>query len=608
MLDRVIYSAAQVHGLSLMQKHEFGAAAAALKAVLALPCIPTSSVLSLEPGLCNQCHAEDGATIPFPETSTVLGPCPIFSRWLPSGEGSEETVVLETRLLLAIALQRGDDPREGFLALRQLASQPSRLAPRSALHHEVFVRLAKLSLCLGKVDDLKIGLAACKQVLVPLVECDPWDAAQLYDLEAALHVASCQCADGARCACDSLEQARASTEAAISLCSKDIENKTGRKQQVSRELSLRQLHLRLGLVDVLAEEAAAVEVEERRERKQRHKSRRQDRAARCLDDLTKLAPQIPAHRHVLVGLCAPLDSGLHELRLDWDQVPAVLQPSSNEVGGLAHDPRRVERKRWQLESLFVAFSYVLARHRVGRGTGVDAAKGIAVQDLGSQLDQKRLDIVDFGAGSGNSVLAIAALCPGFHFTLVEAHGIPVAISKRRVADAGLQNVTVWHGDAANYPESFDVGLATHLCGEGTDLAQAKCIEHRAAFVLTPCCLGNIKHVIRGDFRNQGVPENIRSKPLDCDSQLQYPRSAWLRQEMGISEYLDLVRLCDCNSIGADCNPGAYENAAVTSKELLDADRLALAVEAGYETHCGKLWPEDASRKNDVLVGWPLDAR
>lgn len=54
---------------------------------------------------------------------------------------------------------------------------------------------------------------------------------------------------------------------------------------------------------------------------------------------------------------------------------------------------------------------------------------------------------------------------------------------------------------SDYKERFDIGLATHLCGEATDLAQAKCIENNATFILTPCCVGKIRHALAGNIGN-----------------------------------------------------------------------------------------------------------
>lgn len=58
-----------------------------------------------------------------------------------------------------------------------------------------------------------------------------------------------------------------------------------------------------------------------------------------------------------------------------------------------------------------------------------------------------------------------------------------------------------------------------------------------------------------------------------------------------------MRLSDYNSCNAT---GSY----VASKRVMDADRLGYATEAGYETAVTKLWPIEATPKNDMLIGCP----
>ena len=42
-------------------------------------------------------------------------------------------------------------------------------------------------------------------------------------------------------------------------------------------------------------------------------------------------------------------------------------------------------------------------------------------------------------------------------------------------------------------------MATHLCGGATDVAQQLCVERGAAFILTPCCVGKIKHLLSSNL-------------------------------------------------------------------------------------------------------------
>jgi hypothetical protein len=65
----------------------------------------------------------------------------------------------------------------------------------------------------------------------------------------------------------------------------------------------------------------------------------------------------------------------------------------------------------------------------------------------------------------------------------------VAILQQRATAAGLTNVSAHLGMVEQYTGPLDVALALHACGNATDhvlrLAQAR----RAAFIVSPCCVG-----------------------------------------------------------------------------------------------------------------------
>jgi methylase of polypeptide subunit release factors len=139
--------------------------------------------------------------------------------------------------------------------------------------------------------------------------------------------------------------------------------------------------------------------------------------------------------------------------VEWETVPDVLRPSTGGKGGLAHDKGRVTRKRWQLESL-----YVVVRRVVGRLKEVQwANRNACVADVGSGsqtggVGGRPLRVVDFGCGSGNSALVLAALLPECHFTLVDLKGGSIDIGRARMKQAGLSNVRWWTGDVKDYKE------------------------------------------------------------------------------------------------------------------------------------------------------------
>ena len=100
----------------------------------------------------------------------------------------------------------------------------------------------------------------------------------------------------------------------------------------------------------------------------------------------------------------------------------------------------------------------------------------------------------------------------------------------------------WCGDVDAYDDTFDIGLATHLCGEATDLAQMKCIQHRAIFILTPCCVGKIKHLLtenKHTSNNAVTSCPLVGTPLAGIPHLSYPRSVWLRGQVNMDSYLQV---------------------------------------------------------------------
>ena len=68
---------------------------------------------------------------------------------------------------------------------------------------------------------------------------------------------------------------------------------------------------------------------------------------------------------------------------------------------------RAKRKRWQVESFAVVLRELQREHERGGGGGNGGD------------DARRLKVVDFGAGSGNLTLPLAAAFPSMDFVAVE---------------------------------------------------------------------------------------------------------------------------------------------------------------------------------------------
>lgn len=51
--------------------------------------------------------------------------------------------------------------------------------------------------------------------------------------------------------------------------------------------------------------------------------------------------------------------------------------------------------------------------------------------------------------------------------------------------------------AEAYREPFDIALGLHACGNATDYAMLAASQHRAAYVMCPCCVGKLKFSLAG---------------------------------------------------------------------------------------------------------------
>ena len=100
-------------------------------------------------------------------------------------------------------------------------------------------------------------------------------------------------------------------------------------------------------------------------------------------------------------------------------------------------------------------------------------------------------IVEFGAGGGHVGLVLAAVFPKCSVILLDRKRHSLARAQRRASEIGLTNVGTYYGDVCEFDLPFNVGVALHFCGFLTDLAQQKCVEAGAAYVLCPCCYGKI---------------------------------------------------------------------------------------------------------------------
>jgi 2-polyprenyl-3-methyl-5-hydroxy-6-metoxy-1,4-benzoquinol methylase len=118
-----------------------------------------------------------------------------------------------------------------------------------------------------------------------------------------------------------------------------------------------------------------------------------------------------------------------------------------------------------------------------------AAAAAAARQHGGAANE--LHVVDFGCGTGNLLLPLAALFPAARFTGVDMKPAALRLLQQRATAAGLSNVAAAGGmiEQFSQPFKFDVALALHACGNATDHVLQMAVDQGAAFVVSPCCVG-----------------------------------------------------------------------------------------------------------------------
>lgn len=299
-------------------------------------------------------------------------------------------------------------------------------------------------------------------------------------------------------------------------------------------------------------------------------------------------------------------------RVDWGKCPPSADPAgSNKRGGAA----RGERKRLQVESF-------------------RAVVNAAATTLG--LDgSRRPTIVDFGCGTGNLLLPLAAEHPEADFVGVDLNPRSIELLARRASDAGLTNVQSQVGLVEEYTGPCDLALALHVCGSGTDAVLLQAQARNAAFVVAPCCIGKLRdgglksvagmrraistfedtHTNDGDLETEDddSSEELVVRPGNGMPAMRviHPRSRWMRGEVQRPVYMGLAAAADWSGhAGVDAMrafTGELGRLPRAAKAAVELDRGAAAAEAGYGVRMMKMLHPGAGLKNDIILGFPRGA-
>lgn len=234
---------------------------------------------------------------------------------------------------------------------------------------------------------------------------------------------------------------------------------------------------------------------------------------------------------------------------DWSELPFEALP---EGGNLPE--RRLKRKKDQLENL--------------------AREIIRIACPGDR-------IVDFCSGTGHLGIIVACKLPQCTVYLLENKQESVTRARKRVQKLRLKNVKFFQCNLDYFIGKFEIGTSLHACGVATDIVLMHCLDRQARFVCCPCCYGGC----------HPMPH------------INYPRSEFFRS-IDIT-LLDFMQIAHCADQAHDLDKSTNIKKSYQGQfcmDIVDTDRKLYAEECGYQVKLTRLYPEDCTPKNRLLVG------
>lgn len=246
-----------------------------------------------------------------------------------------------------------------------------------------------------------------------------------------------------------------------------------------------------------------------------------------------------------------LNSGSNDLNtsIDWQTVPFEAHP---EGGNLPE--KRLQRKKDQLNGL--------------------ATEIIKIARNGDC-------IIDFCSGTGHLGILLAYLLPSCKIYLLENKEESLMRAKQRVQQLQLTNVQFFQCNLDYFIGRFDIGTSLHACGVASDIVLLHCIRHRARFVCCPCCYGQCNEM----------------------PHISYPRSKFFRKnDIQLNDYLYIAHCADQAHSLQKTHNKVKSIQGQLCMDIIDTDRKFYTEECGYRTTLTRLYPEDCTPKNRLLIG------
>lgn len=236
-------------------------------------------------------------------------------------------------------------------------------------------------------------------------------------------------------------------------------------------------------------------------------------------------------------------------RFDWTSIPFDALPEGGQL-----PQNRLQRKKDQLESL--------------------AKQIIRIAKSGDR-------IVDFCSGAGHLGIIIAYKLPQCQIYLLENKEESLMRAKQRVLLLKLTNVRFFQCNLDYFIGDFEIGASLHACGVATDIVLMHCINRKAKFVCCPCCYGGCHQM----------------------PHISYPRSKYFRSnDITVQDFMHIAHCADqAHAIQKTSNIEKSLQGQFCM-DVVDTDRKLYAEECGYVVTLERLYPEDCTPKNRLLVG------
>lgn len=238
-------------------------------------------------------------------------------------------------------------------------------------------------------------------------------------------------------------------------------------------------------------------------------------------------------------------------------------------------------------------------------------------------------VVDFGCGSGNLVLPLAHLFPALRFVGVDLKPKATELLQQRAAEANLTNVCCETTPIEAYHGPCDIALSLHACGPASDQVLCAALQHGAAFLISPCCVGKItpqssvaslaRNFRRVDQQLPGVNAPHRTRTISrrlTAANIDAKTFELLCQTADRSEGLAPDSMPSSALTPPICLPSRVADPTQAHflrgrlcKSAVELDRVSWVrqQDAKFEVRLLHMWGLEGFHLSDMIVGWPNQA-